>query len=129
MSKRCCLNAKIELKPADSDEWVDVSDVCTRWAVTGEVGDVYVGEFDFVDREGVVDMSGPPRSVTTRIRGVDITSHVYGYRFAGRSMRLYVQLDKAVFRINGTHPWDDRPGQSPAADHVRSLISEPWTDE
>src|SRR4051794_39219328 len=43
MSKKVARGARIILGGAD------ISDICTRWAVIGEVGEIYMAELDLLD--------------------------------------------------------------------------------
>lgn len=147
MAKKVCVNSLIEVKAWDDEEWTGISDWVTRWSVTGAIGEIMTVELIVIDNEELV-IEEAPREVshsrgmklsttesTTRvaIRGVDITSHVYGYdRLVNLSkvepwwtrglhyVRLYLQADSSILRINGTHPWEEPAGQSPVADKMRS---------
>jgi len=124
VSKKIYRNVTIILGGQDVSDWV------TRWKVGGDIGELYTAEIDLIDSADVVtvefgkgSISQQPRRggyaavrVATddiiKVRGVDVSDHIYGYDRSvevGKApvIRLYIQVDSDILTVNGTHPWEE----------------------
>lgn len=114
MSKKVFVQARIVLGG------VDVSDTVMRWSVGGKVGELYTAELDLIKtdqlqirRRGEHLTGG--RSYThndvVTVGGVDISKWLTTYHEIASvkeldGVRLFIQADRDVLSINGTHPWE-----------------------
>lgn len=101
---------------------VDVSERVSRWSVGAKIGSLYIAEIDIQDTPEIIAISQDSRgrnkhglripiSDQVKVGGVDISSWIYRYDRITRVdkadvIRLYVQCDRDVLSINGTHPWE-----------------------
>lgn len=117
----------------------DITDHVNRWAVIGEIGQLYEAEIDILDdprvitieqTESCVSVTRKPETAVggckvahrglrvakddvIQIKGEDISRWISRYDRISRvgnadTIRLYVQCDRDVLSINGTHPWEDQ---------------------
>lgn len=115
MSKQAYKDARIILGG------VDVSDTVVRWSVGAKIGHLYVAKIDLIKTDQLKIakkgeyLPGGRRVVTVNdvitVGGVDISKWIARYQEITRvrksdEVRLFVQADKDVLSINGTHPWE-----------------------